>query len=388
MSVAQGRPEIALLLCCARTELSPRQRDQVRGLAVGTVNWRALLDAASRHGLQPLLYWQLAHCCPEVVPAAYLAELHDYYQANRGRNLLLTGELVAILALFNEWGIPAIPFKGPVLAAALYGDVALREFGDLDLFVRRRDVPRVGELLQARGYYKLFRLSSSQEAASLQSPRGQYSLVHAQTHVVVDLHWEFTLAFLGAGLEPEGVWERLGAVEVAGRQLPTLCPEDLLLILCLHGAKHCWERLEMVCAVAELVGRYPDLAWGQVLAEARRLGESRMVFVALLLAHDLLGAQVPEAALARARADDGAAGVARDIADSLRKGTPPARGRFSELMLHLRTMESRRDRLGYGLRLAVPTIEDRALLPLPRGLGFLYYPLRLIRLVGTHVASR
>src|SRR4051812_10793425 len=388
MSAAEGRPELALLLGCARPELSPRQAAQVRALAEGTVDWPRVIEAAGWHGLQPLLYRHLADYCPEAVPAARLTELRDCYQANRGRALLLTGELAALLTLFQEQGVLAIPFKGPVLAVALYGDVGLREFGDLDLFVRRRDVPLVGALLEARGYEQLFRLASRQEAASLRSHRGQHSFVHPRTGVVVDLHWELTLAFLGAGLDADGAWERRGTVAVAGRPLPTLCPEDLLLILCVHGAKHCWERLEMVCAVAALVTCHEDLGWGRVLAEASRLGETRMVFVGLLLAHELLAAPLPAGVLARARADGGATAVARDVAASLRRGVRPARGRLSEVVLHLRTIESRRARLGYAFRLAVPTVEDWALLPLPRGLGFLYYPLRLIRLVGTHVASR
>ena len=128
-------------------------------------------EAAGRHGLQPLLYRHLADGCPEAVPVARLAELRECYQANRGRALLLSGELVALVALFQEHGILAIPFKGPVLGAALYGDVTLREFGDLDLFVRRRDVPLVAALLEDRGYQQLFRVSSRQEAASNSPPK-------------------------------------------------------------------------------------------------------------------------------------------------------------------------------------------------------------------------
>src|ERR1700681_921232 len=64
----------------------------------------------------------------------------------------LTGKLLRLLELFQAAEIPVIPLKGPVLAQILYGDPVLREFEDLDLLVRKRDVLRALQLLNAHGY--------------------------------------------------------------------------------------------------------------------------------------------------------------------------------------------------------------------------------------------
>jgi hypothetical protein len=39
------------------------------------------------------------------------------------------------------WKGAAIFYKGPALAAMAYGNVALREFSDLDILMKKEDVP-------------------------------------------------------------------------------------------------------------------------------------------------------------------------------------------------------------------------------------------------------
>jgi hypothetical protein len=58
------------------------------------------------------------------------------------KNLRFTAELIRILNCLESHGIAAIPFKGPTLAESVYGNLALREFSDLDILVRQSDFPR------------------------------------------------------------------------------------------------------------------------------------------------------------------------------------------------------------------------------------------------------
>jgi len=56
------------------------------------------------------------------------------------RSLLLAGELVKILTLFKQHQIAAVPYKEPVLANAVYGGVAFRQYCDLDIVVQQENV--------------------------------------------------------------------------------------------------------------------------------------------------------------------------------------------------------------------------------------------------------
>ena len=108
----------------------------------------------------------------------------------------------------------------------------------------------------------------------------------------MELHWRLA----ANDLPPQGdLWQR--AVPCASPRRLGLCPEDLLLHLCVHG---CYGHrfvigLRPICDVAEVVRRYGGtLAWADVEARARRFGWHRGVYLMLRLAKEMLGAAVPD----------------------------------------------------------------------------------------------
>lgn len=82
-----------------------------------------------------------------------------------------------------------------------------------------------------------------------------------------------------------------------------LCPEDLLILLCVHGSKHAWEQLKWVCDVAELVRRRPALDWSRVLFQAGEWRCRRLVLLGLAMAHSLFDTAVPRTILQEIEAD-------------------------------------------------------------------------------------
>ena len=100
-----------------------------------------------------------------MIPREVQDRLRSYQMNLAVRNLGLTGELMRVLRLFAEHRVLALPFKGPTLAQFAYGDVALREFGDLDLLLQESDFPRARSLLVDQGYRPHYALTPPQEAA-------------------------------------------------------------------------------------------------------------------------------------------------------------------------------------------------------------------------------
>jgi Uncharacterised nucleotidyltransferase len=66
-------------------------------------------------------------------------------------------------------------------------------------------------------------------------------------------------------IDLEGPWRRLDRISIGGRDVCTLSPEDLLLILCVQGYKDAWERLKHICDVAEVILVHQDMDWGRVI---------------------------------------------------------------------------------------------------------------------------
>ena len=149
-------------------------------------------------------------------------------------------------------GIEAIPYKGIVLSEVYYGDMALRQSGDMDLFVRRHDVRRINSAIRQVGY--ILRVPIPEDAAedylasgyecTFDSPAGRNLL---------ELQWALQPRFYAVDFDMDGLFERSVNVTVAGRRVKTPSPEDLLLVLSVHAAKHVWGRLIWLCDIAQIL---------------------------------------------------------------------------------------------------------------------------------------
>ena len=261
---ANLRCEFQLLLAGARTVLNSIQAERIENLLHRELDWPYLIETAFQHGLAPLLYRNLNGSFRQAVPKRVLGQLQSHFHANTLHNLALTRTLFDLLDKFQARGIPVIPFKGPVLAAAVYGDLSLRQFTDLDVLVHQRDVPRACALLIEEGYNLLNTNSRPNACRSRSTEEYHYTFTHADGPCPVELHWAFTPKHFSWPCDIAGLWERLEPVSLAGKSARTLAPEDLLPILCVHGAKHCWERLEWICGVAELIRVAQARDWKRV----------------------------------------------------------------------------------------------------------------------------
>jgi hypothetical protein len=388
LPVQISRPEAELLLCCARTARTSETDAQIDALVREGIDWGYVLRTARRHGVAPLLYRHLEAACPQAVPEDVFGTLRDHFRANGVRNLSLTGELLRLLEAFEARGIPAVPYKGPALAISAYSNLALREFIDLDILVHRQDVARAKEVLASMGYRARYRLSRAQEEAFLRS-KYEHPFTRDDGKVVVELHWELAERHF-LSFDNERLWERLEPISLAGKDIPTFSPEDTLLILCVHGAQHAWERLGWVCDVAELIhARQEEMGWENIMAQASALGGERMLLLGLYLASDLLGVALPERVAQRVQADSTAKALAEWTSEQhfRETSTRPAellegyKGAPAFHTLHLRVKESLREKIRYVIRKAtILTGEDWSLRRLPRVLFPLYYVLRLVRL--------
>ncbi|CAN5848367.1 hypothetical protein BH23GEM7_BH23GEM7_08110 [soil metagenome] len=265
----------------------------MRTLLSEGLDWERMLPLAERHGMLPLLCWHLEAGAADLVPPEKRAALRAAFLENAGRVLGLVGELFEILQLFETHGIAAVPYKGPLLAAKLYGNLALRQAGDLDILLRKADLPRARELLQQRGYVARAGLAPGEEEFSLRVGYHEIFDRIGAVPLTVELHWAFTRAKFAVPLDFDALAPRLEPIALQGRSLSSFAREDLLLILSIHGAKHRWMRLEWICGVAEAMRGPGEIDWPRLLQRAEAVRSRRMLLLALHLAHDLLEAPLP-----------------------------------------------------------------------------------------------
>lgn len=390
------RPEAKLLLLCARTQADGKTAEEIKTILRRDLDWEYIVSQAHQQCVSPLVYQTLDNVCRLGVPKESFARLRGLVQANTRFNLYRTGELIKILRLLNFRGISAVPFKGPVLSVLAYGSLALREYADLDLLVRPADVAKTKDLLVENGYQLVTSLKRSQTNRTFQPRNKDLIFENASRSVRLELHWRLTGRHFNFPLDLDRLWDRLETVTLAGVAVLTLGPEDLLLYLCMHGSRHGWERLQWICDIAEVIRGRERVFWDQVISQAGLLGCERMLGLGLLLAHDLLAAELPDDVKQHIRKDTQLLSLTTQLRESLFQGLDATADISYWYDFQLRVRERVRDRLrlhlhyyGRYLRLAVmPNERDRALLELPTSLSFLYYLLRPLRLVRSFAVPK
>lgn len=378
-------PEAELLVACARTELDPARTDRVAALVNGSLDWDRLMPLAARHGLMPLLGRHLSDVCREAVPSDVMERLDRHEKQIRGRNLFLTSELLDALRLLKSRGIDAIPMRGPLLTHSLYGDLALREFSDLDVLVRRRDASKAWALLVENGYSAQYELTEKQERAFIHY-QDQAHFDRGDGVTFLEIHWEIVPRFFSFALCDDDFWDRHVAATLGDARVWDFSPGDHLLALCAHGAKHLWARLIWICDVARLLETHQEIDWDSLRIRARELGGSRMVFLGLALTHDLLGASLPDDVLREVRSDRRVADLAAQVVARLFRESDDPPGLVETVLSHLRARERLADRLRYSIRMPTSLggadIVGNPLLERVPFLGYLWRPLRLIAHYG------
>ena len=382
--------EIELLILCARISIGPETTARINSIISQIQDWEYVVQAAIRHRVLPLLYQHLSRSFEQSVPEDVLKRLQRYYRANAERNLVVTAELLKVLSLFRNRGILAIPFKGPALAERVYGDLTLRSFVDIDILVYGQDASRAFDLLICHGYRPEVKIDSGQIRAYVKT---EYSiaLFAKGGGAIIELHWDMTGRYLGSPFRLEHFSDRLEQTRLAGKEVYQMPPEELLLYLCIHGSKDCWDKLESISSVAGLIRSCKDMDWVGVEELAKNMKCERILLLGLFLAWDLFAAEPPEPI--RKKIEDN--GAIKAMVNEIYGGLFPeeigdlagqARSDFS--YYHLKVRDTGLDKALFVMRLVIrPSRQDWRRFPLSGRFAFLHYLLRPLRLMSEITAK-
>lgn len=377
-----GRTELELLCACASPDFAQNAAELFRQGA--RIDWARFLALATNHHVLPLVQRAL-----KVVPGTAPAEWRDWLRTRQtaiaGHNLRAAATLRRLQERLAGAGIPLVPVKGPALALLAYGDVALRQFEDLDLIVRRDDLLRAVAVLEADGF-RLRELAAHVDRARYLKTLQNWSLEKPGfppldlkpvliSHVLCRADSADDLLAAGRPMPNETV-----------RFLSVPGPPAMLLAVCLDGANEAWFKLSSVADVGALLAKYAGLDWARVLAAARRSGQRRSLLVGAGVARELFGMALPEAFGAALARDPAAGRLAREAADRFWAEAPRQDIAFRQSWFAFRTRERLRDRVRFLRRLlCVPGAYEFTRWNWPRALQPFYALVRPLRLAWTVV---
>lgn len=350
-----------------------------------SIDWAALIATAERHRMLPILYWWLEQRSFEGVPESTVATVRQALSVRAIHRAMISLKIADIADAMHRSGIRVFFFKGPVLAAVAYPESWLRETRDIDMLVHRDDVDAARECLVDLGYREVW-------TSGIEDSMGLWNCINLYDGVAaIDLQWDDKGRSYFSPFDFDHIWSRRISLTLENATVQMLSNEDLLLLLCLHGNKHCWFTLSLIADVAALVSRRSDLDWNYVWSQAQQMEVKRTLSLGLYLAQTVLGLSLPHETQAEVAADPSISALSAQIYAWLFQRDDPLRpGEIFRFNFKMKASLRRRIHylLHYFRVLITPNKGDETALALPPSLSFLYYVLRPFRLLNKHLLHR
>ena len=339
------------------------------------IDWEYLINQAEQHQVIPHLY-QSIRCNKDLFPKKLFFKLEKKYKNIVANNLLFSSELLRIMDCFEKKSIKASPFKGPVLNSYLYGQNIPRQYCDLDILISKDDLEIVQEILLENNFVPHMNLSKTQ-FLHYRKYFNYLSYRKSESIINIDIHWSLFSESFSFSSKEKKLFNKLVSVKFNDQDIETFSGLDLLFLLCIHGAKHGWQKLIWILDLAKLIqtNKY-DLHRINKYSDYK--GATKMVFVGLLLAKDMFDVQLPGDLLnsEKSKLDK----ITEQIKTNYYEGDN--KKNFSKEKIYFNSLENKSDKFAFIYDFIFrPTINEFSLINLPERFSFIYFFIRIIRLL-------
>lgn len=287
------------LLCAAIADVPDDARARAATDLIDEMGSMDAFDLAARH--------EVAAHVGHALGSALQGPDADVWQEAHGAVAERTGaflaELDRVAAGLADEGISVIALKNAGIARALYPCIGCCPMGDIDVLVDRANFAETHRYLLSQGYAFEARGAQAAQTFAAAELAGE-----AEYHKSLPGGFDFWLEVLwrpvgGRWIRPDQepttreIIDR--AVPVEGTAVRILSPEDNLLQVALHTAKHSFVRapgLRLHTDVDRIVRRQ-TVDWAVVVGRARRLEVATPAYFSLIIPARLFGTPIPEDAL-------------------------------------------------------------------------------------------
>lgn len=271
------------------TQKSQKKRDVQKGyLPHNRSTNERLLALASKHALLPLAYQAL-----QKIDGVSPSQLEPWERAYRyivQKNMMTTAKLFKISKLLNDNNIEVVSFKGATLAQLAYGNITLRQYGDIDILIDEKDLSRASNILLENNYSAQFPTKIINNRVCLDK---LIDVTFLDNATIIELHWRLLLRRHTGEKSLMDSSSFRQSIAINSKNLITLSSELLLVYLSIHGSKHMWERIGWICDVDRVV-RAQSIDWERVVSIAQRSKLRKSLYLGLRLSEVLFYTPLPE----------------------------------------------------------------------------------------------
>jgi hypothetical protein len=340
------------------------------------IDWVTFLRLVKHHRVYPSIYKKIVDLSDNVgVPLDIQNKLFRLYQNNAFQMLYLSGEMELLTKLFVENSVSSLVLKGPALALDLYGDISLRTSSDLDILISIKDLDKIENIIIKEGYIKYDYFSTVLNDWKWRHHHTSY--FHPIKKIKLEIHWRLNP---GPSKEPSfnELWSRRRKCTLPNSQVFFLGYEDLFLFLVSHGARHGWSRLRWVEDIDKISKK--ELNWEKIRKLLKQYHFLQIGGQAITLSSQLLKTPIDEK-IQKLIITKKSKRFAQDAMFYINQMVSLHDDHVSEEVAnyhkkHLFSIMSFQQKFLFILSFLYPYPKDVEILPLPKSVHFLYFPLR------------
>ena len=380
-------PEMQVLIRASEAAFLPDKKAEVAHLVQNsTIDWDKVYQLSWNHQIKPILLRGVSGLPSELVPSPFMDCLKMACLKITTFALSQTKELQRLLALFKENNIRVVPYKGVTFASRYYGNLGLREFSDIDLFIYEKDILTLKKLFLGLGYVPQNNFTAAQEAAYFKiSCEYNFTFYSADNKMLfhVEPHYRSNDLYDGIGfLTLEDCEDTLQKVDFNNITIQTLSVEDnFLIIMTHHGAKEAWSRLKYLIDIYAIIKKEQNtINWEVLLEKAAKLHATTSLLIGLGMIYELFDIALPPSVISRFKNPKIVALVENRYKNL--NGDYGAYSTYRLALFKLKSIDGWANKLkNVFLKLTIPNSADLAFVNLPPHFFFLYIFIRPIRVI-------
>lgn len=236
----------------------------------------------------------------DILPQEVREKWQGFYYDNLKTNILALEQIVEIQDALKETGIKFILLKGSSLISTVYNNLGLRSFVDIDILVRKNDLPAIKSKLENLNY----RLQDYKQVSLLERFGCADLPFLKEGSLPLDIHWQLCQYERFKGIikfNEEQLFQDAVYVDINNCRLLSLSKEDLFLYHSMHLALvHKFWGFTWFYDLKAIIDYYQeDFDWSVLIDKARKSNLTTVVYYILFFYKNLLDKDFPSEILSR-----------------------------------------------------------------------------------------
>lgn len=294
--ISFNKTETQELLCLCIRHCDFLEKDRIRELYQRN-DPSDIFDEAKLNGVASIV----AHALVETLGHKDVPQQwHDEYSAIESKLTAYMSELDKVATLLAKNDIELLALKNSGITKGMYPHWGACPMGDIDVLVDRAKFRKAHSILVDAGYTLKFRSPFEEENIDAAEEGGgaEYSVTMDNgEHLWFELQWRPVAGrWIQPKQEPDASELIARSVAIPGSDVRLLSPEDNLLQVALHTAKHTFVRapgFRLHTDVDRIVSTQ-TIDWQLFLSRVSELRTKTAVFLSLAMAQSLLHTEIPD----------------------------------------------------------------------------------------------